>query len=125
MSQQFRRASRLRSRDEFTAVQHSGRRVSARFVTLLGLPNTLGRDRLGIIASRRVGGAVARTRAKRRLRELFRRREDPLQGGSAGPATLDVVAIARADLVEAPFADLHADFQIAIAKLRASSSRRP
>ena len=32
-----------------------------------------GRDRLGIIASRRFGGAVVRTRAKRRLREAFRR----------------------------------------------------
>jgi ribonuclease P protein component len=40
---------------------------------LLGQPNTLGCDRLGIIASRKFGGAVARNRAKRRLRELFRR----------------------------------------------------
>ncbi|HYN10823.1 MAG TPA: ribonuclease P protein component [Vicinamibacterales bacterium] len=117
MSPRFSAAVRLRSRQEFTAVQEHGRRVAARYVTLLGQPNTLDRDRLGIIASRRLGGAVARNRAKRRLREVFRR------GLSAdarrpGDRTLDVVAIARRELLEAPLAALEADFQNALRRLR-------
>jgi ribonuclease P protein component len=111
----FRPESRLRHRGEFTAVQTDSRRVAARFVTLLGRPNTCGRDRLGIIASRRLGGAVARNRAKRRLRELFRRRSaDP--GGQAPP--LDIVAIPRREANDAAFTALATDFQVALRKLR-------
>jgi ribonuclease P protein component len=111
----FRPDSRLRHRGEFTAVQASSRRVAARFVTLLGRPNTCGRDRLGIIASRRLGSAVARNRAKRRLRELFRRRlAEPV--GQATP--LDIVAIPRREANDALFDALAADFHNALRKLR-------
>jgi ribonuclease P protein component len=105
--------ARLRHRGEFTAVQTGGRRVAARFVTLLGQPNAQGRDRLGIIASRRIGGAVQRNRAKRRLRELFRHRP-----GSAALATYDIVAIPRRESIDAAFAALEADFHAALQKLR-------
>jgi ribonuclease P protein component len=115
LSEPFRPHSRLRHRGEFTAVQTNSRRVAARFVTLLARPNTCGRDRLGIIASRRLGGAVARNRAKRRLRELFRRR--PAEPG--GPATpLDIVAIPRREANDAAFAALATDFHVALRKLR-------
>jgi ribonuclease P protein component len=105
--------ARLRVRREFVAVEDGGRRVSGRYLILVGKPNDRAADRLGIIASRRVGNAVARNRAKRRLRDMFRRRE-PL----AGPRALDVVAIARPDLVRAPFADVQSDFLAALKKLR-------
>ena len=113
MAGRFGADARLHVRREYLAVEDGGRRVAARFLILIGKPNGLAADRLGIIASRRVGGAVARNRAKRRLRELFRRRA-PL----AGPRALDVVAIARPDLVRAPFADVQTDFLAALTKLR-------
>ena len=96
-------------------MQTSNRRVAARFVTLLGRPNACGRDRLGIIASRRLGGAVARNRAKRRLRELFRRRPADLAGQAA---PLDIVAIPRREANDAAFAALATDFHAALRKLR-------
>jgi ribonuclease P protein component len=49
---------------------------------------------------------VARNRAKRRLRDLFRRHRDELGSGSA----VDIVAIPRRELIAAPFADVEADF---------------
>ena len=114
-AQSFGASARLHARAEFLEVQNTGRRATARFLTLLGKPNTKGRDRLGIIASRRVGGAVARNRAKRRLREVFRRQ-------AAGSAVLghpmDLVVIAKAAIVEAPFGALTEDFQSALRKLR-------
>jgi ribonuclease P protein component len=93
-------------------VQANGRRVAARFVTLLASPNTCGHDRLGIIASRRLGGAVVRNRAKRRLRELFRRRPDD------GASPLDIVAIPKREADGAAFDLLAADFHAALRKLR-------
>lgn len=107
---------RLRFRREFVAVQEHGRRVSGRYLTLLALPNMLPCDRLGIIASRRLGGAIVRNRAKRRIRELFRRRP---QGLAQGAGTLDLVAIPRRELVDAPFPSLQSEFARAIDKLRA------
>ena len=119
MSHRFGRAARLRSRPEFTAVQSGGRRAAGKYLTLLGLPNSLGRDRLGIIASKRVGNSVARNRAKRRVRELFRRDESK----PTGAADLDLVVIVRSDLVNAPFDAVAADFLASLKKLRGGRSR--
>lgn len=54
--------------------------------------------RLGVVASRKVGNAVARARARRLLREAYRRQRHQLQGGA------DVVLVARAQLLEADWA---------------------
>jgi len=48
-----------------------------------------GAARLGVTVSRRVGGSVARSRVKRRIREWFRRDRDRL------PRDRDLVVIAR------------------------------
>jgi ribonuclease P protein component len=118
MPSTFGPGARLRSRREFTAVQEKGRRVATRHLTLLAMPNTLGRDRLGIIASRRLGGAVARNRAKRRLREIFRRREE--RSPEASGRALDLVAIPRRELNAAPFAMIQSEFLAALGRLRTS-----
>ena len=96
-------------------MQNGGRRVSGRYLTVLGRPNGAGHDRLGIVASKKVGGAVQRNRAKRRIREMFRALE-----AASVPSQLpmDVVVIARPDTVTAPFAAITADFQAALRKLR-------
>ena len=83
---------------------------------MLGQPNSLPHDRLGIIASRKVGGAVQRNRAKRRLREIFRH----CATVPSPTLPMDVVVIARTAIVDAPFALVTADFQTALRKLRGS-----
>ena len=116
MSPRFGPAAKLRSRAEFTAVQNDNRRASGRYLTVLGRPNTLGRDRLGIIASKRVGGAVDRNRAKRRVRALFRQE----LSRPASALDFDFVVIVRQDLVRAPFPAIAADFQAALKKIRSA-----
>jgi ribonuclease P protein component len=102
------------------AVQQGGRRISGRYMTIIGQPNTLNSDRLGIVASRRVGGAVVRNRAKRRLREIFRRQSPG--SGSQRSKPMDLVVIARRELVDAPFAAIEADFSSTLARLRGARS---
>lgn len=66
------RAMRLTGTRQFRAVYEGGRRVSRGGLVLWSLPNGLGHSRLGLSVPRHVGGAVARNRIKRRLRESFR-----------------------------------------------------
>lgn len=121
MTLTFEPGVRLRSRPEFTAVQEHGRRVASRYLVLLGTPNQRGCDRLGIIASRRLGNAVMRNLAKRRLREVFRHCDSRATAPS-DVRTLDLVAIPRRELVAAPFADIQSEFQHALRRLRAMRS---
>jgi len=117
MSFRFGRGDRLRRRGEFTAVQTGGRRVATRYLTLLGKPNSLAGDRLGIIASRRLGNAVERNRAKRRVRELFRQR--PIDDGDEGRARQwDLVVIPKRELLDAPVTALTTDFLSALRRMR-------
>lgn len=79
-------------------------RVRAGSFLLLGVRRPLpAPTRLGIVASRRVGNAVARNRAKRLLRELFRLHRHELPDG------LDLVAIAHASIVGKRLSDLERD----------------
>ncbi len=114
MSHRFTTGDRLRKRAEFTRVQQQGRRVAGRFVTLLILANDCTAPRLGLIASRKLGPAVVRNRAKRRLRELFRRHREAIGVHTAN----DIVAIPRRELSAAPFPDVEADFLNALRRCR-------
>lgn len=107
---------RLRARGEFTLVQKQGRRVATTYMTVLALPNSLDCDRLGIIASRRLGGAVTRNQAKRRLREIFRH-QHPDTIAARGLRSLDLVVIPRRELVTAPYAVVESDFIGALGRL--------
>jgi len=79
-------------------VYRQGRSTANRYLVLYAFPNPASRrPRLGLSVSRKVGGAVARNKVKRMLRESFARLEPTLRDGH------DVVVVARpsaAELVE-------------------------
>jgi ribonuclease P protein component len=104
-SRAFRPHERIRRRPDFQQVHERGIRLSGRFMTAVFLPNNLPNDRLGIIASRRLGDAVQRNRAKRLIREIFRLNKRSRAAGT------DIVIIPRGDLVKAPFPALEADYR--------------
>ena len=69
----YPKEARLRKRAEFLRVYEQGERIEGRFLTVFILPNSLGRHRVGITATRKaIGKAHDRNRAKRLLRETFR-----------------------------------------------------
>ena len=98
----FRRSDRLLDSRDFRRVLRRGRRYAHRDVVVITAPvskkpfnfNGLKRSdssgsRLGITASRKVGGAVVRNRFKRRIRAWFRARRCDFG------TDLDLVVIAR------------------------------
>jgi ribonuclease P protein component len=94
---------RIRRRPEFERVYRNGTRIPGRFMTLFVLSNDGGRLRLGVAATRKLGTATERNRAKRLAREVFRRHK--FDDG------LDVIIIPRREMLEAPFASLEADYR--------------
>jgi ribonuclease P protein component len=101
----FDRTRRVRRRGEFQKVFDCGVRVHGRYITLLIAPAPGPRSRLGIVASKKLGGSVARNRAKRLIRELFR--QNPPEGGRP----VDVVVIPRRELFDAVYSRLEEDFR--------------
>jgi ribonuclease P protein component len=59
---------RLKRSIDFQRVRRSGKSYSHPLVILIVLPNELEHTRVGVVASKSVGGAVERNRAKRVLR---------------------------------------------------------
>lgn len=68
--------------------------------------------RFGFTASKTIGGAVARNRARRRLKEAVR-----LTAPSHAAGGYDYVLIARTGTVKRPFTDLIKDLERALVKV--------
>jgi|SRR5579862_4030672 len=66
------RPNRLTRKADFDRVFSAGAAVHHRILTLRAAANELDHARFGIICGKRVGGAVARNQAKRRLRAAAR-----------------------------------------------------
>ncbi len=86
----FKKNERIRSQRDFLAVKKEGKRISTRNFILLVKPNGLHHNRLGIIASRKIGNAVRRNRIKRCVREFFR-----LNKAKFAPPPKDILIIAK------------------------------
>ena len=100
----FPRRERLQKRAEFLAVYGGGEKVYTPHFVLYALRNDLDRHRLGVTVSKKIGKAVARSRVKRRLREIFRTHEHLLS------PTFDLVLNARLTATVASYSELREHF---------------
>jgi ribonuclease P protein component len=99
----IRPLERMRLRPEFQHVYEKGVKTHSRYCTVFILPNAGGVGRLGIAATRKLGGAVQRNRAKRLIREVFRRNK-------IAPR-IDVVVNPKRDILVATLSALEADYR--------------
>jgi ribonuclease P protein component len=107
------RKSRLAQSRDFARVRQSGQRLplGCLIANWNALPDGSA-PRLGIVTSKKIGGAVARSRARRLLRESFRRHQHELT------RPVELVLVARNSIAGKGLAHVEKDF---LAVLRRAS----
>ena len=120
-SQRYRlpRTRRLCRPGAFEAARRLGRRVVARCFILNWLDaQEVPGSRLGVVTSRKVGPAVVRNRARRLLREVFRRHQHALDH------PVDVVLVARPSIAGWRLPEVEREF-LAVLRRNALLARDP
>jgi ribonuclease P protein component len=102
---------RLKRRAEFVKAAKAGRKAARDNLVLQALSRGDQETRLGFTATKKIGNAVARNRAKRRLRAAAR-----LHLAFAPAPGHDFVLIARDSTGSCPFSALLADLESALRK---------
>ncbi|HHS97538.1 MAG TPA: ribonuclease P protein component [Chloroflexi bacterium] len=91
----MKRRFRLRRTADFQRLQREGRSWSHPLLVLVARRNDLNVTRVGVLATRKIGKAVHRNRAKRLLREAARHLHPRLEPG------WDLLLIARSEILQA------------------------
>lgn len=80
----------LTNNNDFRRIYYKGKSKASYALVTYAFPNRLGRTRCGITASKKVGNAVHRNRARRLVRESYRLIRDNVKPG------YDIVFVCRA-----------------------------
>ena len=99
---EFSRALKLNH--VFQRLYSKGQSTANRYLVLYCRRNGSAENRVGITVSKKLGCAVVRNRARRRLRECYRLNEHLLRPG------FDVVIVARSRCIDVPFSKLQSAF---------------
>jgi len=101
----LRRSARLRQQRDFARVRQQGQRLAlgCLIANWHSLPAG-ARPRLGVVTSRKIGGAVVRSRARRLLRESFRQHQNEFM------QPVELVLVARHSIAKKNFAEVEKDF---------------
>jgi ribonuclease P protein component len=109
----------LKRRADFLRIAASGlRRVTPAFI-LQAAPAPEGKQRIGFTCSRKVGNAVARNRAKRRLRAIA----DAVWQTTPVAARLDYVLVGRGEALTRDYAAMVADLRQALDRVASPKNK--
>ena len=79
----------LKKNSDFKNVYTHGKSYANKYLVMYVLENDLGKNRIGISVSKKVGNSVVRHRLTRLIRESYRLKEEKFQCG------YDIIVIAR------------------------------
>ena len=100
----MKREVTLKENHEFRRLYKKGASAVGAGMVVYCRKNRLGHNRLGLTASTKLGGAVVRNRARRRLREVYRLNTPAMKQG------YDIILVARRRCLTAPWPELNATF---------------
>lgn len=111
MNERLTSKERIRKKREFQNIYKRGKRINSKYFTAIYLPNNWEFSRLGISVSKSLGRAVKRNKAKRWIRELFRRNKELFK------KPIDVIFIPKKSILEANWQDLQKDYRELISNI--------
>ena len=118
-----RKVGRLKKRSEFLAVAAaSNRRCAMPGLVLQARPAQGEAEpavRIGYTATKKIGNAVARNRARRRLKAAA---HDVLYRGEGEPRPSELVLVARQGTIDRPYGELVSDLKTALKRLEVLES---
>jgi len=132
----FAKSNRILKKLEFKQVFDGGSKVVCRQLVVYAIPSNKKtgdssssattseqQSRIGLVVSRKVGGAITRNKVKRRLREAFRHLLPDLPKNPG----LDFVVIARHNAGQATYTQISGGLHTSLNRLskRAKSERKP
>ena len=116
MPETFGPLERIKKRKDFLHLYKKGKRYRGKYFNLVYLSNASGFSRMAVVVSKKVGNAVKRNKIKRWMRTLYRRNKPLLLN------SLDVVFIAKREILEATWAKLQDDYFTALKSIGQSNS---
>ena len=115
------RSGRIQKRADFLRAYENGTKTHGRFVVVFVLANDRSEPRIGVTVTKKFGNAVARNRAKRWVREVFRRARLSL---GIETTKVDIVVNVKPSAAGAEFRDFASDLTRTIEKATARSVAR-
>jgi ribonuclease P protein component len=100
----------LRYKRDFDRLYKKGKSWGEKHVVVFYIANGLPQTRKAFLASKKVGGAVARNRARRLMKESFRKMEREVRSGR------DILFIARSTIAHSGCAEVEASMRKALEK---------
>ena len=90
----------LKKNSDFKNVYKNGKSYANKYLVMYVLENDLGKNRLGISVSKKVGNSVVRHRVTRLIRESYRLHENIFN------SSLDIVVVARNSTSSVAYAEI-------------------
>ena len=112
MRQKFLRSMRLLTKQDFLSVKNSGQKIRTKYFwgQVNHSPQTK-LPRLGVITTRKFGDAHLRNRARRLVRELFRKNAHKIDKSSS------LIVLPRKEILDADYQTLELGFKDFLQKL--------
>jgi ribonuclease P protein component len=115
------RSGRIQKRADFLRAYEDGTKTHGRFVVVFVLANDRDESRVGVTVTKKFGKAVVRNRAKRWVREVYRRVRLPL---GISTKKVDIVVNVKPSASDVEFRDFASDLQRVLEKATSRSAAR-
>ena len=89
----------LKKNSDFKIVYSQGKSYANKYLVMYVLENNMGKNRIGISVSKKVGNSVVRHKVTRLIRESYRLQESIFNSG------LDIVIVARKSAFQISYTD--------------------